>query len=39
MRKTAFEIVSAAFEALEKLKPTPKEIKIMQTRNKMITAL
>jgi len=26
MRKTAFEIVSAAFEALEKLKPTPREI-------------
>ena len=26
MRKTAFEIVSAAFEALEKLKPTPPEI-------------
>ncbi|MGA3112054.1 MAG: hypothetical protein ABSE15_08485 [Candidatus Bathyarchaeia archaeon] len=26
MRKTAFEIVSAAFKALEKLKPTPQEI-------------
>ena len=26
MRKTAFEIVSAAFEELEKLKPTPQEI-------------
>jgi hypothetical protein len=26
MRKTAFEIVSAALEELEKLKPTPKEI-------------
>jgi hypothetical protein len=26
LRKTAFEIVSAAFEALEKLKPTPREI-------------
>ena len=26
MRKTDFEIVSAAFEELEKLKPTPQEI-------------
>jgi hypothetical protein len=26
MRKTAFEIVSAALEELEKLKPTPQEI-------------
>jgi hypothetical protein len=26
LRKTAFEIVSAAFEALEKLNPTPLEI-------------
>ena len=26
MRKIAFEIVSAAFEELEKLKPTPQEI-------------